>query len=111
MSEKEKKHSHDYSHELLSSQKKLPLADRYRNFIISGLTRVLFSRISSLIYILLVSRFVTRIVQDQMILLSSVMYITGVVTAFGFSYSLKRQAIALENNLCLLSSISKPREK
>ena len=92
-----------FSEKLLSSQNELSLSDRYRSFVIFSFGRVFLSRIMSLIYIMLVSRFVSRVVQDHMILLATGQGIIGIIAIFGLSYSLTRQAITAENREHIVS--------
>jgi O-antigen/teichoic acid export membrane protein len=90
--------------QLLISQDQESLSSRYRLFIISGFTRVVLTRILSLIYIVVVARIVSLSVQDHLILLSTGQWIVGVVSTFGFTFSLTRMAFTEENRSHVVAS-------
>lgn len=90
--------------ELLASQDEASVSTKYRRFVITGFGRAFLTRAMSLAYILLITRLVPLDVQDKLVLLATGQWIIGVVTLFGFTYSLTRQGVYLEDRASAVAS-------
>jgi len=90
--------------DILGAQDQLVLTSRYRQFLFSSFGRVVFTRLMSLVYMILVSRFVAQNIQDVMILLATGQWIVGIIATFGFTYALMIKTIKDDNKIEVLYS-------
>ena len=72
----------------------IKVSKKYRNFLISGIGRILLTRVTSVIYIILLVRFVPLILQDYMIIINNIMGISATVGLFGIGFSLTQKKIS-----------------
>ena len=72
----------------------IKVSNKYRNFLISGIGRILLTRITSVIYIILLVRYVPLVLQDYMIIINNFLGISATIGLFGIGYSLTQKKIS-----------------